>query len=477
MLCEDLEFLASGSPEQCFTAIEEHGRELTGAYSRLKHDVEFVRLSSMAGFTLRPFKGCLEVFCWLSRVYLTHTVTHEVIELPSAFRDQCSLEWSLEEDPFLLAPSTGATQWCHELFSRFWITDETGKECIRVRREQGNLNEDLPCRLSPFEYAGVSFRLSAGGPCKVTVLAQNLPINGNFLWRNLPEIFKLAGGTTEWGKVREKRWKAWSGHLEDAGLASDALLKGLRKEGAADTSASSPAPWASASTHALLHLLLRWSSSFPVKGRLEEVADGAKSVLEALLRRLPEELQLEFPERKSEFCSPYVVRGEQKLTLLLRDGRVDLAHFQGKHPDAMMLHFASFAGQKECSLLDLLSSFPIVKDYASQDWSLLPQILWLLGSHMEASFIGLSPVKMSSGKWFEESRLELEVVPEHYRGSALRAYNEQSMSHIGDADVLSVALDDSRLGRRPCKVVAVSDGTNAYWCCPQAGQRYSPPCL
>ena len=124
----------------------------------------------------------------------------------------------------------------------------------------------------------------------------------------------------------------------------------------------------------------------------------------------------------------------------------------------------------DCSLKAFLEATPILNEPNSVHWCWLRQMIRQLGSMLEPCLLGLDIVELSLGHWFDKSLLEADAAPPHSRGQILAAYCANAALFLAGEDVVAVALDDARMGRKPAKlVVALAPRTgHVAGCCPQA---------
>ena len=426
----------------------------------------------MAQGNLASWKGRVHVFRWCDRSYLFHSRTLEVVELSEAFSADASVAWK-GEDPFIWCPSSEKAVWCHEFFSRFLMEDESQTTSwVRIKETDGTWrSEGVPAPLSSYRFGKLPLGWGGKEATEVEVMAQTFAAGGNFLWFSLPDIYALCGGCGSYARTRQKRWDSWPRHLQRASLPEQALLRGRCKEDAADEACSSPAPWAAVSTHGLLHLLLRWEGPYTHKGRIDALADDAERLLEALLLRLPHRFEVSINMENAAWVPPYGMEGSHSISIEIRQSCVNLDVLQREHGGFLAAVAPQLVGESSCSLRAFLEAAPVLSQQESDFPGCLPQLVWLLGSFLEAILLQCGLPELSKGHWHESSALQRDKVPEHMRSRVLRAYCQQAMQEVQAADVVSVALDDTRLGRKPVKVVAAAVGDRAFWCCPQAGRE------
>ena len=92
---------------------------------------------------------------------------------------------------------------------------------------------------------------------------------------------------------------------------------------------------------------------------------------------------------------------------------------------------------------------------------------------VETQLLGVSVGAIRRPRWWEGSRLILDWSPAKYeRRAFMFAYSKRSAALIEAAQVLGTSVDDSRVGRKPCKLAFVRPDMNfAAWLLPQAARR------
>ena len=125
---------------------------------------------------------------------------------------------------------------------------------------------------------------------------------------------------------------------------------------------------------------------------------------------------------------------------------------------------------QEMSLLELLLAAPCLVDRLSTDFGCLPQFVGMLGPLLERALLQVDFLR-TPGSWWRLSAFQTDTpVSKYDRAAFACAYVEASRVRFRTSSVLSVAVDDSRVGREPWKLGAVLDpATNfAAWLLPEA---------
>ena len=154
----------------------------------------------------------------------------------------------------------------------------------------------------------------------------------------------------------------------------------------------------------------------------------------------------------------------------VRQGTVDLTAARGRAFDDFHRNLSALCDLQETSLLELLLTAPCLVDRLSTDFGYLPQFVWILGPLLERALLQVDPLR-TPGSWWRLSALQTDTAVSQYdRAAFANAYVEASRIRFLTCPVLSVAVDDSRVGREPWKLGAVLDpATNfAAWLLPQA---------
>ena len=161
----------------------------------------------MAEGKLASWSGNVHVFRWCERSYLFHSSTLEVAELSVEFGPETTVQWK-GEHPFVWCPRSQKMTWCHEFFSRF-LMEADEQFALRVRDPTGSWrNEDMPKVLRDFRFGNLFLACKGSETIEVSVMAQNLPAGGNYLWWSLPDIYAACGGGSSYARTRQKRWFA-----------------------------------------------------------------------------------------------------------------------------------------------------------------------------------------------------------------------------------------------------------------------------
>ena len=159
------------------------------------------------------------------------------------------------------------------------------------------------------------------------------------------------------------------------------------------------------------------------------------------------------------------------VTFRVRNGLVDLraslrvarGHFARSLPDLVQ--------RSECSMLDLLLAAPCLSRKLNKNFGYLPQLVWVLGPMLETLILGVNPTSPDAESWWESSTLGSlpSALQRHQRAPFAYAYSEASYKAFKDCSVLSIAVDDGRVGRTPWKLGAImSPSSNlSAWLLPQ----------
>lgn len=168
------------------------------------------------------------------------------------------------------------------------------------------------------------------------------------------------------------------------------------------------------------------------------------------------------------------IEGARMVTFRVEAGIASLSAARVAQPADFARNLLGFSeGDDRCSLFDLLAAAPCLTKRLSSDFGYMAQLVWVLAPHIEAALLGVSPV--SGGEaWVQNSALVgcFNELTKHDRAPFAWAYMEATGKAMKQVDVLSVAVDDGRVGRSPWKLGAVLDlATNlAAWLLPQASR-------
>ena len=314
----------------------------------------------------------------------------------------------------------------------------------------------------------------SGRRATLPVVVQLRPVGGSFVHWSMPKLYELIGGATHlpWSRFRKRIWKTWRIFLNDLRLGSTALLDAPPWGREATSEESSVGPWALGSTHALLALLVRVSGPFQQNGRVDALEPGAEEMLASFASYLPSEFDLVVKLENAQWVPPYCVEGEFDLKFHVTDGVVDLVEAQLTAPVAMQRALPGLAGQSSCSVAELLQGAPIIDIALSRHVGFLDQFVWQLGSLLEPGLLQLPLTTLSNNSWFDDAAplTFRDDLSKHERELFLRAYSKATGELIDSEQFVGVALDDSRVARRPWKLISVvfPSCSTAAWLCPQA---------
>ena len=416
-------------------------------------------------------EGHLILFTWSGFRYLYHEVTHEVVKLPSVFRG-CTLRFDGGDG---ILGADGEQVWAHtHLKKHVFVLQEGGHE-IRSRVDGVVQTTSPPAFRDTMRFAtlAVDHAGTVGGDYEVW--AQRAPVGGHWLWWNLKHLYGKLGGDRKFGVVRKKLWHSWSSFCRRAGMPETSLLMAapLESEAAVPGAATSPAPWPSAATGALLLLLARWSSSDGLNGRVDELEVGALLLLDRLLAGLPPRFDFKLCLGAGAWRPPFQVVGCEGPSVVVPviNGHVDAEGLVRDHAWLMQQLLPAVETIPQLPLVRFLMADPCLQEPGQKVPTVLHQAVWQLAPFVEASLLGVAPEVLSGLEWFESSSLKLVGNrPAHSRVAFLAAYTQETAKFIVQEDVVCVALDDGRLGRKPVKLLPIgfcSRGV-AAWLCPQA---------
>ena len=132
----------------------------------------------------------------------------------------------------------------------------------------------------------------------------------------------------------------------------------------------------------------------------------------------------------------------------VRQGTVDPTAARGGAFEDFHRNLSALCDLQETSLLELSLAAPGLVDRLSTDFGCLPQFLWVLGHLLERALLQVDPLS-TPGSWWRLSALQTNTAVSKYdRAAFAHAYVEASRIRFRTCAVLSVAVDDSRVGAR-----------------------------
>lgn len=222
---------------------------------------------------------------------------------------------------------------------------------------------------------------------------------------------------------------------------------------------------------------MRWCSPHKQMGRIDYVATASEAMLRSLFSMLPEAFTLDVVAPSTRIrTTPFSFDGFPRLRLKVSK---QIVAIEGMFEQAPDLWFAAFGSPEqdlaELSLFDLLMSSPCLRCMNSSEIGALDQLLYQLAALLEPALLGLSPYEMRlDSRWPTRSHLQLSagVIDVHCRQQQLVAYDMATTQACRSRSglILSIAVDDSRVGRKNWKLVVGQDllSNVAWWFCPQA---------
>jgi hypothetical protein len=415
----------------------------------------------------QPHEGYLGLFSFAGKRWLHHGLTGEVVECPAG----CT-QLSFHEGQGILSGEA----W------QVWVWKHLRLHLVKLESGGFGVISDGSDEPNPLEASSLSEFCKArlevqwiqgGASCAFDVMVHLRAQAGSYIRWSLPSIFEHLGGlaTHKWHDWRDRRWKTWARSCHAAELPERSLLIGVASlDDSAVSKDQSPVAWATATTHAMLLLLLRWCSAHQQNGRVF-LAGASEQLLRALFGYMPSSFSLEV------FCSdvswkpPYIIEGVGPATFHIQDGVVDLLAAQLSQPGAFSRFLQSLQEQGTCSLLELLLAAPCMEQPGGSEYGWLPQFLWQIGSLLEPALLGRPIDQLSIDQWWADSSLVNIglATTRHDRGQHLWAYCDATRAKLQDVKILAIAVDDSRVGRKAWKLVAAMLPVENYamWLPPQ----------
>lgn len=327
-------------------------------------------------------------------------------------------------------------------------------------------------QLSPFR-AQLPLRI---GPCAPTQLVDvrvlPKPSHGICLWWSLPGVYRILKGDDHmsFGRLKSKRWDTWQAFVNEADFGGADLLKSkvLHASKCDEGPATCEFGFDCASTRAFLLLALRWCSGNKQTGRIDFLTAGLRLMLDCLLSQVSGSIRVAGAGPIS--TTDVAVQGGRMVEFVVECGRVQLGRARSARPLDILRNLPGLPEDaKECSLSALLLAAPCMTMRLSTDFGYLAQMVWVIAPMLEEALLQCSPA--SAADWPSASALKgpCAELGRYERGAFAYAYVQASAKVFADSQVLSVAVDDGRVGRSPWKLGAVIDPAKnfAAWMLPQ----------
>ena len=428
---------------------------------------------------LEPHEGHLLFFSYGPRLqFLWHRLTGEVAPAPPEHGVMRGVVFRNGQG--VLHGDGADSIWAHTVLKQHVIRIDGQLFVVQKSPETGErlqrpLDVDRPARKRRGE---LTLRMAAAGcPSKVAVVAHDAYVHGALLEWSLPLLWRLLGAEEykQWAHERGKCWDAWRKQIAACELDSETLCRQVNASGDAHGPHNQYA-FASCTTHALLLLLLRWASRHIQSGRIEAAAPGAEDFLKALLKLLPTSFSLTVASGACVWTAPYMLHGDGLQRVQVVNGAVHLNTLRDADPIAFADALPSLGGRSTCTLREFLGAAPCLQERLGRSrvgW--LPHCIWQIGTLLEASLLSLSLPALSNRNWLDEDHPAIRWMDcdllEHTRAAFIMAY-DAATKQLLDAkpQVVSVAVDDSRVARLNWKLTALLDCSSGkgLWLLPQA---------
>ena len=129
-------------------------------------------------------------------------------------------------------------------------------------------------------------------------------------------------------------------------------------------------------------------------------------------------------------------------------------------------------------IVEFLHAAPGFQENLQKECEWSKQLLWQLGHAVEVALLGLSAEQLACRYWWKDcTQLGSAVdLTQHERAALLLSHNRANVALLKTCSVVAVGWDDSRVGRKPCKLVPVGfpEHLLAGWMAPQVSQCCPP---
>ena len=162
------------------------------------------------------------------------------------------------------------------------------------------------------------------------------------------------------------------------------------------------------------------------------------------------------------------------------DRVVDLAHARHVAPELLTEALPALAEAEDpdtCTLQSLLEAAPCFQIGHCERQGFLAQFLGQLAGLLEEELLGVPRRDLSLRAWVGNSLLQLQDdatdVDRGARAAFLRAWGDEDNKLLKEEQVVNVCLDDSRVGRRHWKLIAIAYPHKRItsWLFPQAAEK------
>jgi hypothetical protein len=427
----------------------------------------------------------LQFFRYNKRTFLQHSLTSEIVQVPEEFGAAPRLCFNNEGWAFIAGGvnAEGAScKWVHLMLHLHLVRRQDG--VLMIKRQDFHSQLSVSPLPEQVFMKGLSFGTLGVdvGPTHRSevfdVIATTFRFNGCLLWWSLPKLYDIIGSRASrpWGSFRAKMWKAWKIFINTLSLHATALILGAPQKSTLEEAADTyfcPAAWAAASTHAVIALLVRFSGPHPASGRVDKLEQGAEQLLAGMMAYLPHHFQLALCARDGTWSPPFCVHGQNMLYLEVNGCEVDLSPIIASSAE-ISGQFLGLGTRKRCSVVELLQASPCIqKPHGTVGF--MDQLIWQVGSFMEAALLGVRLEDLGTVNWKAESVLAGRGPwNRHHRDCFLKAYTLRTQPLLDAQEVVDVAADDARIGRSSWKIIAVGFpcAKVAAWLAPQTHHDY-----
>ena len=419
--------------------------------------------------TVVKHHGALRLQIFHDRVWLCHRETGEVVEV-GMLAHAPSL-WFTAQGWGYIARSGDEVTWAKDIL-RFHLVRKSDETHVVDSTHVCPLHTcvSLDEFLAPQRIAAASLQLGHCAARSTFMIGAVLRgLHGSFLCWSLRSVWDAFAASTlmqqRFKSWRSNRWQAWLNYLGDLGLSAGHLLRAAVK---GDTALATLGPgrfsFAGATTVALLALCCRWAGRSSRHGRWDLGARQSLALLDALCAKIVYGHLWPHSDTSLSDASQLIVirRGvvENFEALLATMPRcpISLAWRQVLDADWM---------GSSCRISTLLVALHDERCEGACLGGLLEQV----ALHVEAALSNCMGGAQQPW-WDSKSSLDFscnDIVLGHKdRSSKLVHYSSRATKAVSASDVVTVVLDDSRVGRRAVKLVAAILPDNmGFWLAPQ----------
>ena len=255
-----------------------------------------------------------------SKLFLYNQLSQELVEVPVG----TTLHY--DGEGFGYISTHGCATWCHRKFSMHAGVDEHGA-AVLVHKD--GTRETMGSFQKPLRTGRIRFGL--GSLCVAAQLDAAVYLRhqyGAHIFISLESLWILfaadKSSKQSYGKWRAQRWSTWHYFVASLGIPENHLRKARVSESTTQPpSGQEMFLFATVSCHALMALLLRWTSCTKACGRWDAAASQCEVMLDRAIEFANEARIRVIPDPSSTWVPPFASTGVgEPCVVTLRNGRL-----------------------------------------------------------------------------------------------------------------------------------------------------------